>query len=78
MIYLIIDNKIKMNITNLNKLELNKVIEALCDYDLRIKRIVNWKFFVRNYNLIISIKKQNKKGYYHECNNKNTNKRNFK
>lgn len=40
MIYLIIDSKIKMNITNLNKLELNKVIEALCDYDLRIKRIV--------------------------------------
>lgn len=40
MIYLIIDNKIKMNITNLNKLELNKVIEALSSYDLRIKRIV--------------------------------------
>lgn len=40
MIYLIIDDKIKMNITNLNKLELNKVIEALNNYDLRIKRIV--------------------------------------
>ena len=40
MIYLIIDNKIKMNITNLNKLELEKVIEALNNYDLRIKRIV--------------------------------------
>ncbi len=40
MIYLIIDDKIKMNISNLNKLELNKVIEALSNYDLRIKRIV--------------------------------------
>ena len=40
MIYLIIDDKIKMNITNLNKLELNKVIEALNNYDLKIKRIV--------------------------------------
>ena len=40
MIYLIIDEKIKMNISNLNKLELNKVIEALSNYDLRIKRIV--------------------------------------
>ena len=40
MIYLIIDDKIKMNISNLNKLELNKVVEALSNYDLRIKRIV--------------------------------------
>ena len=40
MIYLIIDEKIKMNITYLTKLELNKVIEALNNYDLRIKRIV--------------------------------------
>ena len=40
MIYLIIDNKIKMNITNINKLELEKVIEALNNYDVRIKRIV--------------------------------------
>lgn len=40
MIYLIIDDKIRINVTNLNKLELNKVIEELCNYDLRIKRIV--------------------------------------
>ena len=40
MIYLIIDDKIKMNITNLDKLELNKVIKVLNNYDLRIKRIV--------------------------------------
>ena len=38
MIFLLIDNKIKFNISNLNAKELLKVTEGLKDYDLRLLR----------------------------------------
>jgi len=38
MAYLVINNKIKFNISNLNAKELLKVTEVLKDYDLRLLR----------------------------------------
>lgn len=39
MIYLLINNKIKINITNTNKLELNNIIKALNNnFDIKIIR----------------------------------------
>ena len=39
MIYLLINNKIKINITNKNKLELNNIINALNNnFDIKIIR----------------------------------------
>jgi hypothetical protein len=38
MVYLVINNKIKFNISNLNAKELLKVIEGLKGYDLRLLR----------------------------------------
>ena len=36
MVYLVINNRIKFNISNLNAKELLKVTEGLKDYDLRL------------------------------------------
>ena len=38
MVYLLIDNKIKFNISNLNAKELLKVTDGLKGYDLRLLR----------------------------------------
>ena len=38
MVYIVINNKIKFNISNLNAKELLKVTEGLKDYDLRLLR----------------------------------------
>ena len=39
MIYLLINNKIKINITNTNKVELNNIINALNDsFDIKVIR----------------------------------------
>lgn len=38
MVYLLIDNKIKFNISNLSAKELLKVTDGLKDYDLRLLR----------------------------------------
>lgn len=39
MIYLLINNKIKINITNTNKVELNNIITALTDsFDIKLIR----------------------------------------
>ena len=38
MVYLVINNKIKFNISNLNAKELLKVTGGLKDYDLRLLR----------------------------------------
>ena len=38
MVYLVINNKIKFNMSNLNAKELLKVTEGLKDYDLRLSR----------------------------------------
>ena len=39
MIYLLINNKIKINITNTNKLELNNIIKALNNnFDIKVIR----------------------------------------
>lgn len=40
MVYLVINDKIKFNISNLTASELLKVVEGLSDYDLKIKRLV--------------------------------------
>ena len=38
MIYLYINNKIKFNVTNMNKTELNNVIDSLNNYDIKVVR----------------------------------------